>query len=113
MITDNAEKAALPFYKLQTTEAIPVTASAHDVKMAIEDLSMACTVDVSKSVVKNGFAWDVTFSNDRDASAFDYTMLSAMDANSVSMTAPLSKSVSVVSVTVSSTSFNRMNRYGL
>ncbi|GMH48108.1 hypothetical protein TL16_g00218 [Triparma laevis f. inornata] len=96
LITDNAEKAALPFYKLQTTEAIPVTASAHDVKMAIEDLSMACTVDVSKSVVKNGFAWDVTFSSDRVASAFDYTMLSAMDANGVSMTAPLSKSVSVV-----------------
>lgn len=58
----------VPLYKIQNTEDLTYDAAAADVKAAIESLSGACTVDVTRSVRGNGYEWLVTFSdpdNDR------------------------------------------------
>lgn len=58
----------VPLYKVQNTEDLVYDAAAADVKAAIESLSGACTVDVTRSVRGNGYEWLVTFSdpdNDR------------------------------------------------
>lgn len=51
----------IPLYKVQNTPDLTYDATAADVKAAIEGLSGACTVDVSRSVRKNGYEWLVTF----------------------------------------------------
>ncbi|CAN0530100.1 unnamed protein product, partial [Scytosiphon promiscuus] len=47
----------LPLYKVQNTPDLTYDATAADVKAAIEGLSGACMVDVSRSVRKNGYEW--------------------------------------------------------
>jgi hypothetical protein len=82
---DDFEKASLPFYKLQTTNPIPYNALDVDVKTAIENLSLACKVDVSRAVEKNGYSWDVTFTSQRDVNNADFTMLSVMKKNNAEL----------------------------
>ena len=56
----------IPLYKVQNTPDLTYDATAADVKAAIEGLSGACTVDVSRSVRKNGYEWLVTFTSGND-----------------------------------------------
>lgn len=53
----------VPLYRVQNTEDLAYDAAAADMKAAIESLSGACTVDVSRSVRGNGYEWLVTFSD--------------------------------------------------
>ena len=57
-----------PFYKLQTTGALPFAATAVQVKSALEALTLVGTVDVTRAVNGNGHTWTVSFSSDRGAS---------------------------------------------
>lgn len=56
----------IPLYKVQNTANLTYNATAEDVKAAIEGLSGACTVDVSRSVRGNGYEWLITFSDSSD-----------------------------------------------
>ncbi len=51
----------VPLYKVQNTADLAYDATAADVKAAIETLTGACTVDVTRSVMGNGYEWLVTF----------------------------------------------------
>jgi hypothetical protein len=55
------EPSFLPLYKVQTTAALPYDATAADVKAAVEALTAACSVDVSRELVGTGYTWAVTF----------------------------------------------------
>lgn len=68
----------IPLYKVQNTPDLAYDATAADVKAAIEGLSGACTVDVSRSVRKNGYEWLVTF-----AGGNDDRLLRAMRSNAL------------------------------
>ncbi|KAL7514942.1 hypothetical protein ACHAXN_013076 [Cyclotella atomus] len=61
IVVQQVEIPYIPFYEVQTTIDIPHNASAEDMKSAIESLSQACTVTVSRVSIGNGFSWDVTF----------------------------------------------------
>lgn len=52
----------VPLYKVQNTADLAHDASAADVKAAVETLSGTCMVDVTRSVMGNGYEWLVTFS---------------------------------------------------
>lgn len=52
----------IPLYKVQNTADLAYDAAAADVKAAIETLTGACTADVARSVMGNGYEWLVTFS---------------------------------------------------
>jgi len=83
--------ASLPVYKMQTTKAIPYDASARDVKAALESLSLSCNFDVSKAVLRNGNALDITFSSyERDK------LLIPMSYNGANLNAAVDAAVSVV-----------------
>lgn len=68
----------IPLYKVQNTPDLTYDATTADVKAAIEGLSGACTVDVSRSVRTNGYEWLVTF-----ASGHNDRLLRAMRANAL------------------------------
>lgn len=55
------EPSFLPLYKVQTTAELGYDATAADVKAAVETLTAACTVDVSRELVGTGYTWAVTF----------------------------------------------------
>lgn len=69
----------VPLYKVQNTPDLTYDATSADVKAAIEGLSGACTVDVTRSVRKNGYEWLVTFA----ASGDHYRLLRAMRSNAL------------------------------
>ena len=91
----------VPLYKVQTTEEIPFDASAMDVQSAIENLSLACKVDVKRSINGNGYSWDVTFlaGNDAGGSGSDSDsepLLLPMSINGDSMEAHIDPAISIV-----------------
>jgi hypothetical protein len=53
----------IPSYKMQTTQDLPFDATELEVKGAIESLSQACLVEVSREIGRHGNIWDVTFSS--------------------------------------------------
>ena len=55
----------VPLYKVQNTADLAYNATAADMKAAIESLSGACTVDVSRSIREYGYEWLVTFSDSK------------------------------------------------
>jgi hypothetical protein len=60
------EFAFAPVYKMQTTADIPFDASSEDMKAALEELSLVCTVDVSRSTNRHGYEWIVEFSSHKE-----------------------------------------------
>ncbi|KAH9133873.1 hypothetical protein LEN26_006954, partial [Aphanomyces euteiches] len=61
-VVSKIQSSYVNIYRLEKTNDIPVTASALDVKAAIESLSLSCKVDVYRTTAKNGYNWFVTFS---------------------------------------------------
>ena len=57
------EPSFTPLYKVQRTEELPYTATAADVKAAVEALTAACSVDVSREIVGSGYSWALTFTS--------------------------------------------------
>jgi len=90
---EQVEISYVPMYKVQTTTDIPYDATAADMKAAIESLSMACSVDVSREINRHGFSWDVTFV---DASSSPFSPLLVMSANEQNLSASIDPGVSVV-----------------
>ena len=74
-----AERAFSTLFKVQTTAPIAVSASAADVKSAVEALTQACTVDVTRAVDGNGHSWMVTFTANRGNAS--HPLLIPMSAN--------------------------------
>ena len=85
----------VPFYDIQTTADIPYDASASDMKAALESLSQACTVDVSRQVNRHGYSWDITFVENAGNS---YSPLLALSANGANLSADIDPGVSVVDI---------------
>ncbi|KAL7473049.1 hypothetical protein ACHAXS_013421 [Conticribra weissflogii] len=85
----------VPFYEVQTTVEIPYDAEAGDMKAAIEALSRAGSVDVSREINRHGFSWDVTFINTKDSL---YSDLLVISANGENLSAGIDSGVSVVGV---------------
>jgi len=83
----------VPLYRVQTTEEIPFNASAMDVQSAIENLSLACKVDVTRSINGNGYSWDVTFGT---TNSDNEALLLPMTINGESMEAYIDPTISVV-----------------
>lgn len=63
VVETTVQESFVPFYRVQNTEDLSYDAESADVKAAIESLSGACKVDVSRSVRGNGYQWLVTFSD--------------------------------------------------
>lgn len=61
---ETVQEAFVPIYRVQNTEDLAFNAAAADVKAAIEALSGACKVDVSRTVRGNGYEWLVTFADE-------------------------------------------------
>ncbi len=89
---EQVEISYVPMYEVQTTFDIPYDASAADMKAAIESLSMACSVDVSREVNRHGYSWDVTFI---DASSSPFSPLLVMSANEQNLSARVDPGVDV------------------
>ncbi|KAL7442689.1 hypothetical protein ACHAXH_009869 [Discostella pseudostelligera] len=85
----------VPFYDIQTTADIPYDASSADMKAALESLSQACTVNVSRQVNRHGFSWYVTFVENEGTS---YSPLLALSANGANLSADIDPGVSVVDI---------------
>ena len=85
----------LPFYEIQTTTDIPYDASPADMKAALESLSQACTVDVTRKINRHGYSWDVTFVETEGSS---YSPLLALTANDANLSADVDPGVSVVDI---------------
>ena len=64
---DQIQTPNVPLYKIQTTTDIPYNASSEDMKAALEGLSQACMVDVSRRIDRNGYLRDVTLLRLREA----------------------------------------------
>lgn len=73
----------VPLYKVQNTADLAYDAAAADVKTAIETLTGACTVDVARSVMGNGYEWLVTFSGTGGDGNGDDQLLRAMRPNAL------------------------------
>jgi hypothetical protein len=60
---DNAggDMTFVPMFREETTDPIAFDATAFDVQSALESLEIVPVVHVSREVVGNGFAWDITF----------------------------------------------------
>ena len=89
------ETPYVPFYKIQTTTDIPYDASSADMKAALEGLSQACTVDVSRKIDRNGYSWDVTFVKIVGST---FSPLLALSANGENLSADVDPGVSVVDI---------------
>ena len=89
---EQVEIPYVPMYEVQTTTDIPYDATAADMKAAIESLSMACSVDVSREINRHGFSWDVTFV---DASSSPFSPLLVMSANEQKLSASIDPGVNV------------------
>jgi len=85
----------VPFYEIQTTNAIPFDASSADMKASLEALSQACTVDVSREINRHGYSWDVTFVHIEGST---YSPLLALSANTENLSADIDPGVSIVDV---------------
>ncbi|KAL7444023.1 hypothetical protein ACHAXM_009254 [Skeletonema potamos] len=90
---EQIEISYVPVYEVQTTIDIPYDATAADMKAAIESLSMAGSVDVSREINRHGFSWDVTFV---DAPSSPFSPLLVMSANEQKLSASIDPGVSVV-----------------
>lgn len=89
------ETPYVPFYKIQTTTDIQYDASSADMKAALEGLSQACTVDVSRKIDRNGYSWDVTFV---EIEGSTFSPLLALSANGENLSADVDPGVSVVDI---------------
>jgi len=76
-----SEESWSAFYEVQTTVPIAFDAEAADVKSAIEGLTEACTVDVTRTISENGYDWSVTFTADNEN--VTSSLLLPMSANGV------------------------------
>jgi hypothetical protein len=56
---------SVPCFKRQTTRRLDVFATATDVKLALEELTLVGNVDVTRTINGNGYDWTVTFTNER------------------------------------------------
>ena len=92
---EQIETPYVPFYKIQTTTDIPYDASSADMKAALEALSQACMVDVSRKVNRHGYDWDITFLETEGGS---YSPLLALSANGANLSADVDPGVSVVAL---------------
>ncbi|KAL7541113.1 LOW QUALITY PROTEIN: hypothetical protein ACHAXR_012985 [Thalassiosira sp. AJA248-18] len=92
IVVAQVETPYVPFYEIQTTIDIPYDASSADMKAALEALSQACTVDVSRKINRHGYAWDITF---QDSS---YPPLLPLSANGANLSADIDPGVSVVDI---------------
>jgi hypothetical protein len=57
----------ISFYEVQTMIDIPHATFAESMKSAIESLSLACTVTVSRVSKGNGFSWDASFTEHKQS----------------------------------------------
>lgn len=73
----------VPLYKVQNTADLAYDATAADVKAAIETLTGACTADVARTVMGNGYEWLVTFSGNSVDGKGDEQLLRAMRPNAL------------------------------
>ena len=92
---DQIQTPNVPLYKIQTTTDIPYNASSEDMKAALEGLSQACMVDVSRRIDRNGYLWDVTFVEIEGSSI---SKLLALSANGENLSADVDPGVSVVDI---------------
>ena len=60
-----ASLTSVPCFKRQTTRRLDVFATATDVKLALEELTLVGNVDVTRTINGNGYDWTVTFTNER------------------------------------------------
>ena len=89
---EQVETSFVPLYELQTTTDIPYDATAFDMKAAIESLSIACSVDVTREINRHGFSWDVTFV---DTPSSPFSPLLVISANEQNLSASIDPGVSV------------------
>ncbi|KAL3797523.1 hypothetical protein HJC23_009887 [Cyclotella cryptica] len=93
IVVEQVEIPYIPFYEVQTTVDIPYDASGDDLKAAIESLSQACTVNVSRRSTRNGYSWDVTFIETKESTQSPLLVISANGAN---LSAVIDPSVSAI-----------------
>lgn len=78
--------SSMPFYTMQTLDPIYFDASDLDVKVDIENLSQSCMVQVSRSMNRHGYIWDVTnLSECEDRNCLFHQPIKAMVANGINM----------------------------
>ena len=97
------EQVEIPYislYEVQTTVDIPYDASAEDVKTAIESLSQACTVSVSRATKLNGYLWDVTFVESKESTHSPLLVISANGENLMALIDPQVSAISLQNVEV-------------
>lgn len=81
IVVEQVEVPYIPMYEVQTTVDIPHDASAADMKAAIESLSQACTVNVSRQLNRNGFSWDITFVETKESTFSPLLVISVNGEN--------------------------------
>ena len=100
---EQVEIPYIPLYEVQTTVDIPYDASAEDVRTAIESLSQACTVTVSRVSKLNGYLWDVTFLESKESTQSPLLVISVNGENMMALVDPQVSAIGLQNVEVTTT----------
>eukprot|EP00956_Cyclotella_meneghiniana_P022416 scaffold42451_cov66-Cyclotella_meneghiniana.AAC.3 len=100
IVVEQVEIPYIPFYEVQTTVDIPYDASSDDMKAALETLSQACTVTVSRESNRNGFSWDITFVETKQSTQSPLMVISVNGENLAALIDPQVSAIGLQQVNV-------------